>query len=107
MTMKTLKVKTLSVDDFIRDDEAAAVYLNEMMKQDEGDGSLVRIAIGDIVKCRNVSELAKTSCVSRASLYKAFNKNGNPSFEMTQKVLAAMGIGIRFVPLNKSQHLTR
>ena len=91
------------MDDFIRDYEAEAVYLNEMMKQDEGGGSLVRVAIGDIVKCRNVSE---TSCVSRASLYKAFNKNGNPSFEMTQKVLAAMGIGIRFVPINKSQDLT-
>lgn len=100
--MKALKVETLSVEDFIRDDEAAAFYLNEMMKQDEGDGAMVRTAIGDILRCRNVSELSKVACVSRASLYKAFNKEGNPSLEMTQKVLAAMGIGIRFVPLEKA-----
>lgn len=102
--MKTLKVKTLTVDDFIRDDEAAAFYLNEMIKQDEGDGAMVRTAIGDIIKCRNVSDLSKSACVSRASLYKAFNKDGNPSFDMTQKVLSAMGIGIRFVALDNPHH---
>ena len=37
--------------------------------------------------------------ISRASLYSAFNKDGNPSFDMVQKVLAAMGLGIQFVPL--------
>lgn len=97
--MKTLKVKTMSVDDFIRDDASAVTFLNEMIKLDPGDGSMVRTAIGDIVKCHNVSEVAKTACVSRASLYSAFSKEGNPSFDMVQKVLAAMGLGIRFVPL--------
>lgn len=97
--MKTLKVKKMDVDDFIRDDKSAAVFLNEMIKLDSGDGSMVRLAIGNIIKCHNVSEIAKTTCVSRASLYSAFNKDGNPSFDMVQKVLAAMGLGIQFVPL--------
>ena len=86
----------MDVDDFIRDDKSAAVFLNEMIKLDSGDGSMVRLAIGNIIKCHNVSEIAKTACVSRAS---AFNKDGNPSFDMVQKVLAAMGLGIQFVPL--------
>ena len=81
------------------DDKSAAVFLNEMIKLDSGDGSMVRLAIGNIIKCHNVSEIAKTACVSRASLYSAFNKDGNPSFDMVQKVLAAMGLGIQFVPL--------
>ena len=97
--MKTLKVRKMDVDDFIRDDKSAAVFLNEMIKLDSGDGSMVRLAIGNIIKCHNVSEIAKTARVSRASLYSAFNKDGNPSFDMVQKVLAAMGLGIRFVPL--------
>ena len=97
--MKTLKEKKMDVDDFIRDDKSAAVFLNEMIKLDSGDGSMVRLAIGNIIKCHNVSEIAKTACVSRASLYSAFNKDGNPSFDMVQKVLAAMGLGIQFVPL--------
>ena len=92
--MKTLKVKKMDVDDFIRDDKSAAVFLNEMIKLDSGDGSMVRLAIGNIIKCHNVSEIAKTAC-----LYSAFNKDGNPSFDMVQKVLAAMGLGIQFVPL--------
>ena len=37
--MKTLKVKKMDVDDFIRDDKSAAVFLNEMIKLDSGDGS--------------------------------------------------------------------
>ena len=73
--MKTLKVKKMDVDDFIRDDKSAAVFLNEMIKLDSGDGSMVRLAIGNIIKCHNVSEIAKTACVSRASLYSAFNKD--------------------------------
>ena len=44
--MKTLKVKKMDVDDFIRDDKSAAVFLNEMIKLDSGDGSMVRLAIG-------------------------------------------------------------
>lgn len=98
--MKTLKVKKMTVKDFIRDDKSAVAFLNEMTRLDEGDGSMVRTAIGEIVKCHNVSEVAKTACVSRASLYGAFRKDGNPSFDMVQKVLAAMGLGIRFVPLD-------
>ena len=57
----------MDVDDFIRDDKSAAVFLNEMIKLDSGDGSMVRLAIGNIIKCHNVSEIAKTACVSRAS----------------------------------------
>ena len=45
--MKTLKVKKMDVDDFIRDDKSAAVFLNEMIKLDSGDGSMVRLAIGN------------------------------------------------------------
>ena len=74
--MKTLKVKKMDVDDFIRDDKSAAVFLNEMIKLDSGDGSMVRLAIGNIIKCHNVSEIAKTACVSRASLYSAFGCYG-------------------------------
>lgn len=99
----TLKVKKMTVDDFIRDDNAAAAFLNEMTRLDEGDGAMVRTAIGEIIKCHNVSAVAKTACVSRASLYSAFAKLGNPSFDMVQKVLAAMGLGIRFVPLENNQ----
>lgn len=73
--MKTLKVKKMDVDNFIRDDKSAAVFLNEMIKLDSGDGSMVRLAIGNIIKCHNVSEKAKTASVSRASLYSAFNKD--------------------------------
>ena len=41
--MKTLKVRKMDVDDFIRDDKSAAVFLNEMIKLDSGDGSMVRL----------------------------------------------------------------
>lgn len=64
--MKTLKVKTMTVDDFIRGDEAAAAFLTEMIKLDQGNGEMVRAAIGEILKCRSVSEPAKRACVSRA-----------------------------------------
>ena len=97
--MKTLTVKKMDVDDFIRDDKSAAVFLNEMIKLDSGDGSMVRLAIGNIIKCHNVSEIAKTACVSRVCINCVFSKDGNPSFDMVQKVLAAMGLGIQFVPL--------
>lgn len=49
------------------------------MKQDEGDGAMFRTAIGDILRCRNVSELSKVACVSHASLYKALNISSAPT----------------------------
>lgn len=85
--MKTLKVKKMDVDDFIRDDKSAAVFLNEMIKLDSGDGSMVRLAIGNIIKCHNVSEIAKTACVSRAMSndkfrYPTNDKNSDPGVKL-------------------------
>lgn len=71
--MKTLKVKTMTVDDFIRSDEAAADFLNEMIKLDQGDGEMVRAAMGEILKCRSVSGPAKRACVSRAGRFLEFS----------------------------------
>ena len=65
----------MDVDDFIRDDKSAAVFLNEMIKLDSGDGSMVRLAIGNIIKCHNVSEIAKTAMTSAVLLWRGNNND--------------------------------
>ena len=66
--MKSLKVVTLSINDFIRDDDAASFYFKEMIKQDIGDGFMKRTAIVDILMCSNMSGYFKVACVSHVEL---------------------------------------
>jgi len=45
---------------------------------DEDDGSLVRRALGEMVKAKGMVQLAKETGLSRKSLYKAFRPEGSP-----------------------------
>jgi len=72
------------------------LYLDACIEEDSGDGSLIRVALGDIARARNMSELASKVGVSREGLYKALSEKGNPSFALMLKVTRALGLELRF-----------
>lgn len=66
-------------------EEDMRLYLETCFAEDEGDGALVRHALGVIARARH-SQLA------REGLYKALSPNGNPSFDTIMKVTRALGL---------------
>ena len=83
------------VTDHLRTEEDARLYLEAAFEEDLGDGSLIRAALSDIARARNMSQLARDVGMSREGLYKALSENGNPNFNAMMKIIRALGMRLR------------
>ncbi len=72
--------------------EDARLYLNACAEEDPGDGSLIRAALNDIARARNMSGLAREAGLSREGLYKALSEDGNPTFTTVMRITRALGL---------------
>ena len=75
--------------------EDARLYLEACAEEDPGDGSLIRAALNDIARARNMSGLAREAGLSREGLYKALSKDGNPTFATVMRITRALGLQLR------------
>ena len=79
----------------LRSKEDVRLYLEACVEKDPGDGSLIRAALNDIARARNMSQLARDIGMTREGLYKALSENGNPSFATVIRTIRALGMQIR------------
>lgn len=84
--------------DYLETEEDIAAYLDAVMKEGGDNPANVIHALGVVARARNFSQLARDTDISREGLYKALSDNGNPSFAMIIKMVAALGLHIKFVP---------
>lgn len=82
--------------DYLETQEDFHRYLDACTEEDPGDGSLIRAALLDIARARNMSQLAREVGISREGLYKALSDKGNPSFAVVLKVARALGLELHF-----------
>lgn len=82
--------------DYINTDEDARLYLQACAEEDPGDGSLIRAALNDIARARNMTQLAQAAGMTREGLYKALSENGNPAFSTVMRITSALGMQLRF-----------
>lgn len=78
--------------DYLQTESDQVLYLNACLEEDPGDGSLIRIALGDIAQARGMSRLARDTGLSREGLNLALSADGNPEFATVFKVIRALGI---------------
>ena len=79
----------------LKTDEDLRLYLEACSEEDPGDGSLVRAALNDIARAKNVSALARDANMTREGLYKALSQDGNPSFATVLRITRALGLHLR------------
>jgi probable addiction module antidote protein len=82
--------------DYLKDEASILAYLEAAMEQASDDPALVAIALGNIARARNMSQLARDTGLTREGLYKALSGEGNPSFATLLKVAHAMGLRLTF-----------
>ena len=82
------------VAEHLRTPEEMAAYLDAWLCDAPDDVSGIARALGDIARAKGMSQVAKDAGLSRESLYRALDQNGNPSFATILKV--AKAIGVRF-----------
>jgi len=58
------------------------------------DAAFIAHALGNVARARGMGQLAKDTGLTREGLYKALNKDGNPSFATVLKVMKALGLNL-------------
>ena len=79
----------------LRTADDARLYLQACADEDPGDGSLIRAALNDVARARNVTRLAREAGMSREGLYKALSADGNPTFATVLRITRALGMQMR------------
>ncbi len=83
---------------YLKTEKDMALYLDACLQEGGDDPAFITAALGDIARARGMTELADKAKMTRAGLYKALGKNGNPSFAAVLKVVRAMGLEFHVSP---------
>jgi probable addiction module antidote protein len=76
--------------DYLKTKEDVAAYLEAAFE--DGDPALIALALGNVARSEGMTEIAKATGLTRASLYKALSAEGNPEFATVLKVIQALGL---------------
>ena len=77
--------------------EDVIAYLEAALE--DGDPNLVVAALGDIARCKGMTNIARETGLGRESLYKSLSVEGNPEFVTVLKVIQSLGIRLRATAL--------
>jgi probable addiction module antidote protein len=99
MTKKEEKVKISRwhVWNYLNTEEEVIEYL-KLALEDEDPNFLVK-AIGDVVKSKGYTKIAKDMEAGRESLYKSFSGAARPRFETVNKTINSLGFKFSIVPI--------
>ncbi len=91
----TQKIRIADLPEFdpaehLKSEEDVAAYLTAIMEAN--NPALLAAALGDIARARGMSEIAKTSGITREALYKALRPNAQPRFDTISRVCEALGV---------------
>ena len=80
----------------LRDPEFASAYIMSAIV--DSDMNFLPIALGDVAKAHGVSKLAEETGINRRTLYKVFDRSGNPSFDLVTQIMQSLGMEIQVRP---------
>jgi probable addiction module antidote protein len=88
---KTMTTK-YDVAEYLRTPEEMAAYLEACLAEAPDDAAFIAKALGDIVRAKGMTQVARDAGLSRESLYKALSGERSPGFDTILKVLHALGL---------------
>jgi len=87
----TIRTAPFDVADFLTDDETIAAFLTEALESD--DPRFIAKALGAVARARGgMTELARSTGISREALYRALSGDCNPELSTVLKVMRALGV---------------
>lgn len=76
--------------DYLKTAQDIAAYLEAAFE--DGDAALITHALGVVARAEGMTEVARQTGLTRASLYKALSADGHPEFATVLKVVQALGL---------------
>ena len=86
------------VTEYLETAEDIRLYLEACAEEDPGDGSVIRAALDNIAKGRNLDAPAREIGMSGEGLRKSLSEEAEPSFVSVMRVIRALGMELRIVP---------
>ncbi len=90
--MKKIAIHEYDPARYLDSEEAISEYLAACLEDFSLDAFL--LALGDVAKARGMTQLAKDTGLSRASLYKTLSPGNKPQFETIAKITNALGLSL-------------
>lgn len=87
----------------LRNNREVAAYVDAVLE--DGDPALLSHALGVLARTKGMTHLAQATGLGRESLYKSLSRRGNPSFATVLKVLGALGVEMRAIPVTRRRGL--
>ena len=85
-----VEVKKWDTAEYLKTSKQVAAYIEAAFE--DGDPALIATALGNVARSEGMTEIAKATGLTRASLYKALSAEGNPEFATVLKVIQALGL---------------
>ncbi|MCI1901895.1 MAG: putative addiction module antidote protein [Bifidobacteriaceae bacterium] len=83
---------------FLKTDEDIAGFIDAAIE--EGDPDLLQHALGIAAKAKGMMKVSKETGLSRGALYRALDKDGNPTLASFFKILKALDLKMTIKPAN-------
>lgn len=93
-----IKLRKFDPASYLKTEKDMALYLDACLQEGGDDPAFITAALGDIARARGMQDLAGKTNMTRAGLYKALGKKGNPSFGAVLKIIRAMGLEFHVSP---------
>ena len=93
----TVQTRPFDPADVLDTAEGIEAYLSDAFEH--GDAGEIADALGVVARARGMTELARETGLSRASLYRALSADGSPELPTVLKVMSALGLRLAPVPV--------
>jgi probable addiction module antidote protein len=95
-TIKVSELRKFDMAEHLQDEQSVADYLTIVLE--ENDPAALAQALGTVARARGMTEIARSSGLTREALYKALRPDAQPRFETISRVCAALGVKLVATP---------
>ena len=91
-----LETRPFDVAEILDSEERVEAYLEEAFES--ADPALIASAIGDVMRSRKITGIAKDAGAARESLHRVFSAEGNPTLATIISMVNALGFRLAIKP---------
>lgn len=96
--IKISELPEFDMAEYLPDEQAIAEYLTIVLE--EGDPAELMHALGTVARARGMTEIAKSSGLTREALYRALRADAQPRFDTIARVCKALGVKLIAQPMH-------